>query len=102
MRPTLGKLYAIDGRRLMLQRAGPLPDVPMIVLTGTAAEPLPISAELARTLVTAKVDLHAAPAATVSQGEQRILDDAGHRIRYQRPDAIIDAVRDVLDRIGGR
>jgi pimeloyl-ACP methyl ester carboxylesterase len=65
----------------------------------TAAEPLPISAELARSLLAAKLELHAALAAGVSHGEHRVLPDAGHMVQYEQPDAITDAVRDVLDRI---
>lgn len=82
-----------------VRRAGPLPDVPTIVLTGAAVEPLPISAELARQLTARKLELHAQLAASITSGEHRVLEDSGHMVQYQRPDAITQAVRDVLIRV---
>ncbi|WP_410648696.1 alpha/beta fold hydrolase [Amycolatopsis sp. cmx-4-54] len=72
-------------------RAGPaLPDVPMIALT--VADPSPEIGE-------AKTKLDAARVSGFSRGEQRTLTGtAHHRLCFDRPDAVVQAVRDVVGR----
>jgi pimeloyl-ACP methyl ester carboxylesterase len=84
-------------------RAGPgLPRVPLIVLTAlghddTQAQLWP--PDTLRRINDAKTELHAQLACSVADGEQRILDDAGHGwLHEQRQDEVLEAIRDVLRR----
>ncbi|MFF3787094.1 alpha/beta fold hydrolase [Streptomyces sp. NPDC001933] len=78
------------------------PDVPLIVLTAmghdaTQAHLWP--AELLREINESKRSLHAELAAESSQGEQRMLDDAGHGwLHEERADTVIQAVNDLIAR----
>ncbi|QUQ68691.1 alpha/beta fold hydrolase [Kutzneria sp. CA-103260] len=70
-------------------QAGPgIPDVPVIALT-VAGD---------RTSA-GRTSMDAALIGSVSHGEQRILTDTvHHRLCFDRPDAVVQAVRDVVDR----
>ena len=46
-----------------------------------------------------KLTAHAAFVSSVPQGEHRVLQDAGHLLYTQRPDVVVDAVFDILDRV---
>ncbi|MEV0077362.1 alpha/beta hydrolase [Nocardia neocaledoniensis] len=74
-------------------RSGPsLPDVPLIALSVVGAESDP----LARA---GRIRMDAAVAGSVSHGEQRLVDDtAHHRLCFDRPDAVVQAIRDVVTR----
>jgi len=71
-------------------QAGPnIPDVPVIALTVLGDQS---SSE-------GKTRMDAALVGSVSRGEQRILADTlHHRLCFDRPDAVVRAVRDVVDR----
>ena len=75
-------------------RDGPgLPDVPVIALTVVPGDP----AE--RELEDAKTRMDAALVGAVAHGEQRLLTDTfHHRLCFDRPDAVVQAIRDVVDR----
>lgn len=80
-------------------RAGPnIPDVPVVALTVVGNDP----AQEARTLQEmhdGKTRMDAALVSAVSHGEQRILSDTlHHRLCFDRPDAVVQAIRDVVDR----
>ncbi|GAB7035578.1 alpha/beta hydrolase [Streptomyces sp. NPDC021749] len=84
-------------------RAGPnIPDVPVVALTvvGTdAAQQALTSERMQHEMNDAKTAMDAALVSAVSRGEQRILSDTfHHRLCFDRPDAVVQAVRDVLDR----
>lgn len=87
-------------------RAGrPLPDVPMIVLTATGIDAFKEAVlvgeteEHLRAEIDGKRRLYDALAASVSRGENRLVEGAGHAsIVWRHPDAIARAVRDVLGR----
>lgn len=87
-----------------LRHALGLPDVPMIVLTAlghdaTQAHLWPGS--LLSEINKAKHELHANLAASVPRGEHRTLDDAGHGwLHEERPDVVLQAITDLLDRAG--
>lgn len=85
-----------------LRRAGDTPDVPLIVLTVMGLDPMLswfMPEQLERQMNDGKRDLHAALTASVPRGEHRVLDDAGHSwLHVQRPDAVLQAIRDLLDR----
>jgi pimeloyl-ACP methyl ester carboxylesterase len=73
-------------------RAGPtIPDVPVVALT--VLEPTQ------HEMHDGKTRMDAALVNTVSRGKQRILSDtAHHRLCFDRPDAVVQAIRDVVDR----
>src|SRR5262245_20318229 len=51
----------------------------------------------------AKCVSHAALAESVPRGEHRVLENAGHStIHTDRPDAVVQAIRDLLNRVGGK
>ncbi|WP_433679069.1 alpha/beta fold hydrolase [Nocardia sp. CA-119907] len=77
-------------------RAGPsIPDVPLVALTVVGTDPTQQSHEMND----AKTRMDAALVRTVSHGEQRILSDTlHHRLCFDRPDAVVQAIRDVVDR----
>ncbi|WP_280386246.1 alpha/beta fold hydrolase [Nocardia wallacei] len=81
-------------------RAGPgIPDVPVVALTVAGRDPA--QPELtSREMLDAKTRMDAALVGGVSRGEQRILTDTlHHRLCFDRPDAVVQAIRDVVDRI---
>jgi pimeloyl-ACP methyl ester carboxylesterase len=83
-----------------LQRGGELPDVPSIALAALGIDPglrLLLSGRALREMTDGKRRLYQALAASVSRGEYRALDGARHStITVDRPDAVMDAIRDVL------
>jgi pimeloyl-ACP methyl ester carboxylesterase len=89
-----------------LQDGPDLPDVPVIALTVTgtdAADEAMLSEhlELVQRGREGKKRLDAAVVNSVSRGEQRILSDAGHTfLIIDSPDAVVQAIRDVVDRAG--
>jgi pimeloyl-ACP methyl ester carboxylesterase len=75
----------------------PLGDMPLIVLTAGKAVPMPD--ETAETLEARRRvwrTMHDEIAALSSRGEQRTIEDAGHGIQVDRPDAVIGAIEEVL------
>ncbi|MEU7892946.1 alpha/beta hydrolase [Nonomuraea sp. NPDC049152] len=85
-----------------LRHAPELPDVPLIVLTAAGHDPTQAQLwpeHLLREINEVKHALHAKLAASVPRGEHRVLDDAGHGwIHEERPDAVLQAVADLLAR----
>ncbi|MGW2025899.1 alpha/beta fold hydrolase [Streptomyces decoyicus] len=84
-------------------RAGPgIPDVPVVALSVVGTDPAQQALTSERTLREmndGRTGLDAALVNAVSHGEQRILSDtAHHRLCFDRPDAVVQAIRDVLDR----
>jgi pimeloyl-ACP methyl ester carboxylesterase len=86
-----------DAQRLV--DAGPLPDLPVVVLT--AGDP-----EHTKNLVAPWDDYelwvrtHADLAASVPRGEHVIVGDAAHIIFQKNPDAVLDAIRRVVQASG--
>jgi pimeloyl-ACP methyl ester carboxylesterase len=75
----------------------PLGDMPLIVLTGGRAFPLPD--ETAETLeARQKVwsEMHDEIAAPSTRGVRRTVEDAGHSTQVDRPDVVIAAIEEVL------
>ncbi|MEV8022128.1 alpha/beta hydrolase [Streptomyces sp. NPDC086554] len=84
-------------------RAGPdIPDVPVVALTVVGTDPGQKALTSERTLQEmhdGRTRMDAALVSGVSHGEQRILSDtAHHRLCFDRPDAVAQAIRDVIDR----
>lgn len=91
-------------------QGGPdLPDVPTIALTITGSDAPQeelVSAEESRTtreLNEGKIRMDAAMVDRLTDGEQRVIEDVGHsEIIFGRPDVVVRAIRDVLDRVARR
>ncbi|QUH04361.1 alpha/beta hydrolase [Saccharopolyspora erythraea] len=84
-------------------RAGPdVPDVPVIALTPLGIDPGQQALMPEQTLQAmhdGKKRLDAALVSAVSHGEQRILSDTGHsQLCFERSDAVVQAIRDVVGR----
>jgi pimeloyl-ACP methyl ester carboxylesterase len=83
-----------------LRAGGPVPDVPVIVLTAmgrNAYWAAFASEDLMRRAQDGIRALHASIAAAVSHGEQRLVDGASHQfLHIERPDAVLDAIRDLI------
>lgn len=86
-----------------LQHGGDAPDVPLIVLTALGVDPgqaLLLSKKAVRELIDGKRRLYTALAESVPRGEHRMLDDAAHStVHIDRPDAVLQAIRDLLGRV---
>ncbi|WP_426503832.1 alpha/beta fold hydrolase [Dactylosporangium sp. McL0621] len=83
-----------------LSAGGPLPDVPLIVLTAADKNPFWVQ-HMPPELLEAAHDgvraLHAAIAASVPRGEQRFVSGASHQyLHVQRPEPVLAALRDLL------
>ena len=89
-----------------LRAGGPLPDVPVVVLSGTAIGPEQTafhSEANLREQIAGSQRLFDAVAASAARGEHRSLPDASHvSIPMTRPDAVADAVKDLIDRLSKR
>lgn len=81
-------------------RAGPdLPDVPLVALSVLGADPGQ-SVEASAEIHDGRRRMDETLVSGISQGEQRILTDTvHHRLCFDRPDAVVQAIRDVVDRI---
>ncbi|MFE7312312.1 alpha/beta fold hydrolase [Streptomyces sp. NPDC057555] len=84
-------------------RAGPnIPDVPVVALTVVGNDPAQQTLTSERTLQEMRdghTRMDAALVSAVSHGEQRIVSDTSHhRLCFDRPDAVVQAIRDVVDR----
>ncbi|MFE3444850.1 alpha/beta fold hydrolase [Nocardia sp. NPDC059180] len=85
-------------------RAGPdIPDVPMVALSvvGTdSAQQAMISEQTLQLMHDGRTRMDATLVNAVSHGEQRIISDTlHHRLCFDRPDAVVRAIRDVLDQV---
>ncbi|MFI0468471.1 alpha/beta fold hydrolase [Saccharopolyspora sp. 5N102] len=86
-----------------IRAGGGGPDVPLIALTGVGIDPgqaLFMSDEELRELNESKQKLFQTFADSVTRGEHRVLEGAGHStLHTDRPDAVVEAVRDLLSRL---
>lgn len=101
-REGLNVLAIIDD----LRRGGPRPDVPITILSasGIDAQQAMFSTEdQLREQIQGSERLYAAVAAAAPQGEHRTVVDASHiTLAMSRPDAVADAVSDLVDRVRAR
>ncbi|MET9515740.1 alpha/beta hydrolase [Streptomyces sp. NPDC002994] len=84
-------------------RSGPsIPDVPVVALSVVGTDPAVQALTSERTLREmndGKRRMDAALVSAVSHGEQRVISDTSHhRLCFDRPDAVVQAIRDVVDR----
>ncbi|HEU0113079.1 MAG TPA: hypothetical protein VFQ80_00285, partial [Thermomicrobiales bacterium] len=87
-----------------VRRAGPMPDVPLIVLCSMGTDDFKRavlvgeSEALLREEIEGKRRLYTALAESAPHGEIRLVD-AGHvTIHYRHPDAVLQAIQDLIDR----
>jgi pimeloyl-ACP methyl ester carboxylesterase len=95
-----GSLAALTGEL----RAGPdIPDVPVVALTVEGSDPGPLGAmpePAMRAINEGMRRMAAAVVSVVSSGEHRVISDVGHQqLCFTRPDPVIQAIRDVVDRV---
>ncbi len=91
-----------------LRRTGKMPDVPLIILTSMGIDPFKEAVSegtpesLLREEIEGKRRLYTALAESVSHGENRLIDGVGHvTLHLRRPDAIRQAIQDLLGRLSG-
>jgi pimeloyl-ACP methyl ester carboxylesterase len=87
-----------------VRNAGPMADVPLIILTSMDIDPFKAavsqgtSESLLREEIEGKQRLYTTWARSM-HGENRLIEDAGHvTLHFRRPDAVLGAIRDLLDR----
>ncbi|MFI0357442.1 alpha/beta fold hydrolase [Actinomadura sp. 9N407] len=87
-----------------LRRSDGLPDVPLIVLTAGGANPYwaqILPDEVMRQAHEGLRAMHAAMAASVPRGEQRLLDGGSHQhVQVEESDAVVQAIRDLVELAG--
>jgi pimeloyl-ACP methyl ester carboxylesterase len=84
-------------------RAGPgVPDVPVVALTAEGTDPgprPPMQEETVRAIHEGMRRMAAAMVSAVSYAEHRVVADVGHnQLCFTRPDVVVQAIRDVVDR----
>ena len=80
--------------------AGPLPDVPLVVVTAGISEGWPPDWD-AETFDALRAAQQADLATFTSQGTQVIAESSAHHVPSQEPAAVVRAIEQVLDQIGG-
>jgi len=83
-----------DGSRDLVRRAraqASPPDVPLIVLTATTGKP--------PALLSRSTTLLAEVAAAAPRGRQILVENGGHYIHHDRPEAVVDAVATILNEL---
>ena len=83
-----------------LQAAGPLPDVPLVVVTAGISEGWPPDWD-AETFDALRAAQQADLATFTPQGRQVIAEDSAHHVPSQQPSIIIEAVESMLTELGG-
>jgi pimeloyl-ACP methyl ester carboxylesterase len=83
-----------------MREGGPLPDVPLMLLTAKGRNPYWakfMSEEQMQTALDGVLALHASMIRSVTRGEHRTLDGASHQyLHVEQPDAIITAIADLI------
>jgi pimeloyl-ACP methyl ester carboxylesterase len=80
-----------------VRAAGPLPAVPLIVLTaGPRDEP---SDAVSRATAAAQTELQQNLAGLIPGGRQIVAENSGHFIQLDRPDLVVDAIRSAVEAV---
>jgi pimeloyl-ACP methyl ester carboxylesterase len=105
LRAGLQEAKNVDQLYDEVSHAGPMPDVPLIVLSSMGIDSFKraVSQGTSESLLHEEIDgkrrLYTALAGSVPRGEIRLIDDAGHvTIHLRRPDAVLQAIQDLLGR----
>jgi pimeloyl-ACP methyl ester carboxylesterase len=105
LRPMLDELGAIDQTFSEAGALHSLGDRPLIVLTAAAPfapadlEALKLTREQGQRMQAVWFELHDDEASWSSQGRHIRLEDAHHYIQFDRPDAVIEAIREVVESV---
>ncbi|MEO8450966.1 MAG: alpha/beta hydrolase [Gemmatimonadota bacterium] len=95
----------VDALYEEMRRGGTIPAVPVIVYTAMgidASQTVFSTEEVVRAQNEAKLATNSAFARSVPGAESRVLEDVGHlMIHTQRQDAVLQGIRDVLERVAG-
>ena len=81
--------------------ATPPDDIPFMLLSGRFKRPQ-LSPELNDRLLGVMVALHRELVSLSSSGTHIDVPDSGHAIQNDRPDVVVDAIRKVVEKVGGR
>jgi pimeloyl-ACP methyl ester carboxylesterase len=88
-----------------VRHAGRMPDVPVIILTSMGIDPFKaavsqgIPESLLREEIEGKRRLYTTWAHSL-HGENRLIEDVGHvTLHFRRPDAVLKAIQDLIDRL---
>ncbi len=76
-----------------LKTCGPLPDVPVVVVTAARWQSGALFSEILPVWTKAHEDL----ARSLPQGRHVVTDKAGHGIQVDQPDLVVDLIRDVVN-----
>jgi pimeloyl-ACP methyl ester carboxylesterase len=85
-----------------VRAAGPMPDVPLIILCSTETDAFRYAVsvgepeELLREEIEGKQRLYADLAASVTRGEVRLVNAGHFTMHFRRPDAVVSAMEDML------
>jgi pimeloyl-ACP methyl ester carboxylesterase len=107
LRPMLDELDAIDRTFSEAGALRSLGDRPLVVLTAAAPiaaadlATLKLTPEQGRRLQAAWFELHDDEASWSSRGRNVRLEDAHHYIQFERPDAVIEAIHEVVESLRG-
>jgi hypothetical protein len=86
-----------------IRQGGPIPPMPLIVVTAMgidAIQTLFSSEEIVRGQNQAKLASHMVLVRWVPGAQHRVLEDASHAmIHARRPDAVLEGIRDLLERV---
>jgi pimeloyl-ACP methyl ester carboxylesterase len=104
LRAGLEEAKNVDQLYDEVRNAGPMPDLPLIILTSMGIDSFKeavsqgTSESLLHEEIEGKRRLYTAWADSIMRGENRLIEDAGHvTLHYRRPDAVVQAIRDILD-----
>ncbi len=104
--PADSRRNAAGGLFEEIRQGGDTPDVPLIVLTAMGIDPFMavfMPEPYLRKVNEGKLVIYSRLAESVPRGEHRVVENAGHTtIHTDRPDAVVQAIRDLLDRVEAR
>jgi pimeloyl-ACP methyl ester carboxylesterase len=106
LRAGLQEAQNVDQLYDEIRSAGQMPDLPLIILTSTGVDSFKaaVSQGIADSLLHAEIEgkkrLYTTWADSFRDGENRLIEDVGHvTLHFRRPDAVLQAIQDVLDRL---
>lgn len=87
---------SLDGDLEQARAAAPLPDVPVVLLTGMADEP-----GKTREAKQLWLSLHHEWLRTMPNARHVVTDQSGHYIQVDEPGLVVDAIRQIVSGVGG-
>ena len=88
-----------------IRGGGDMPHVPLLVLIAMGIDEFQTAfmpESYLREMNEANLVLYTAFAKTVPRGKHRVIENAGHvTMHTDRPDAVVQAIRDLLDKVDG-